>query len=369
MAADLARILAASGMRLSPQGDFVADVASTGGPGSLSTLASPLFLRAAGAVVPKLGVPGRPAGGIDCLAQIPGYRTVLALREVTNILESGGYAHFLATGDWAPLDGRMFLLRQAMDAQNVPTLVIASLLSKKIAVGVRYACLDVRVAPHGNFGTDWSEAARNSRLFIDTAKRLEIEAVPVLTDGIHPYQPYLGRRESLLAMYDYFEGRADIWLDDHFLACLTLALACCPVHHRAKAVDADRTVLRGHFVRNLSEQGAGPEEFEHIAVATRKSHDVELFAEHDGFCHFPVRELRDAMVGWQRERISCDDPFPDPVGLILLKRPGAWVERGALLATARVDAGIREEAVERLRVLVCRPSPKPSAPGLEAING
>ena len=66
VAADLATILAASGERLSVDGAVVADVASTGGPASLSTLLTPLFLRAAGAIVPKLGVPGRPAGSIDC---------------------------------------------------------------------------------------------------------------------------------------------------------------------------------------------------------------------------------------------------------------------------------------------------------------
>ena len=369
MAADLARILAASGRTLTPHSDFVADVASTGGPGSLSTLVSPLFLRVAGAVVPKLGVPGRPAGGIDCLAQIPDYRVTLSVRDVLKILESGGYAHFLATGDLAPLDGRMFRVRQSMNAQAVPTLVTASILSKKIAVGVRYAGLDVRVAPHGNFGADWHEAAKNSQLFIDAARHLDIEAVPVLTNGIHPYQPYLGRRESLLALYEYFEGRANGWLEEHFSTCLTLALVCCPARHRAKAVAADRTVLRGHFDRNLSDQGADPRAFERIAVNARNSHVVDLFADHEGYCFFPMLELRDAMVGWQKERISSDDPFPDPVGLIFMKRPGTWVERGTLLATARIEVGIRDEVEQRLHALVCRPSPKPSAPGLEAING
>ena len=54
---------------------FGADVASTGGPSSLSTILCPLFLRCLGRCVPKLAVSGRPAGGIDVMAQIPGYRT------------------------------------------------------------------------------------------------------------------------------------------------------------------------------------------------------------------------------------------------------------------------------------------------------
>ncbi len=71
VAADLARSVASSGAQISARASFSADVASTGGPTSLSTLICPLFLRAAGAVVPKLGVPGRPAGGIDSSLKFP----------------------------------------------------------------------------------------------------------------------------------------------------------------------------------------------------------------------------------------------------------------------------------------------------------
>lgn len=122
VAASLAQILAGTGGSVAIDHPLIADVASTGGPSSLSTLLAPLFLREGGAIVPKLGVPGRPAGGIDCLAQIPGYHSTLTPEEVEAVLASGGYAHFLAAGEMAPLDGRMFRLRQDCGAQAVPTL-------------------------------------------------------------------------------------------------------------------------------------------------------------------------------------------------------------------------------------------------------
>jgi len=69
--ASLATLLAQSGrIRSSPVHSETADIASTGGPSSLATLLSPLYLRSFGYCVPKLGVAGRPAGGIDVMAQL-----------------------------------------------------------------------------------------------------------------------------------------------------------------------------------------------------------------------------------------------------------------------------------------------------------
>ena len=59
--AHLALAMGQSGVLLSqPKGQPTADLASTGGPTSLSTLLGPLYLRDLGYLVPKLGVPGRP---------------------------------------------------------------------------------------------------------------------------------------------------------------------------------------------------------------------------------------------------------------------------------------------------------------------
>ena len=186
-------------------------------------------------MVPKLGVPGRPAGGIDCLAQIGGYATAFDAEQLRGVLTRAGYAHFLADGRFAPLDARVFKLRQQHGSQEVPTLVAASLLSKKLAVGVQRAGLDVRVSPYGNFGSSWNEARTNARLFIRAAAQHSVQAYPVLTDGRQPYQPCIGRSEALLALASVFDGSASGWLAEHVEQCRALALAVAPEDGRAAA--------------------------------------------------------------------------------------------------------------------------------------
>jgi thymidine phosphorylase len=285
VAVRLARILAASGLSISYDDELCADVASTGGPSSLSTLLCPLFLRSGGVVVPKLGVPGRPAGGIDCLAQIKGYKTTLDAEDVIRVLRSGGYAHFVADGQLAPLDGRLFRIRQSSNAQSVPTLVVASLLSKKLAVGVRRAGLDVRVAPHGNFGESWGVARSNATLFLRAAEQLGIRAFPVLTDGRYPYQPYLGRRECLVALADIFADRCDDWLRTHLDMCRTLATICVVDTSRTAIANAAPGTLLKHFLHNVEDQGGTAAAFNRIVATTRSEHMTTLAATgHVGRC-------------------------------------------------------------------------------------
>lgn len=363
--ARLAEVLAESGTRLKPQGGISADVASTGGPSSLSTLLSPLYLRAWGAVVPKLGVPGRPAGGVDCLAQIPGYSASLDRQRLVSVLDRCGYAHFLADGEVAPLDGRMFRLRQQIGAQDVPALVAASLLSKKLAVGVQNAGLDIRVAPWGNFGRTWEDARANAKLYCDAAHHLGVSPHPVLTDARLPYQPFLGRAESLVALDRIFRGVAEGDLAIHADLCRSLAAAAMSGH---APLAASGQVLRDIFNANLEAQGADPEAFVQLVGTTVSSHRFALCARKGGFYRVSLSAVRDLFVEIQQSRSGLGTPFPDPVGAHLLRRAGEWVDAGDQVASVRADDAAWQEYGEQIARVLANTVLTPVGAGFEGVE-
>ena len=295
------------------------------------------------------------------------------MEDAARVLEMCGYVHFLAQGEAAPLDGRMFRIRQRMGAQAVPELVIASILAKKIAAGVRHAGLDVRVAPHGNFGRTWSTAARNAKLYGKTADLLKIRGVPVLTEGRFPYQPYIGRAESMVALYDIFEGQPSSWLADHCRLCRLLGQACLPAAMRCLIAQTSRQQLRQHFEQNLQAQGADFNAFVDLVKLTKAAHDMRIVASQDGFCVYPLEDLRETMVGWQTTNLNVpslsSSAFPDPVGIVLLERPGDWVMKGTPLATVRAPVSIQEAVRIRLSLLIGKPSSTSFSPSFESIYG
>lgn len=337
--ARLAQVLAGSGATLGAHPDAV-DVASTGGPSSLSTLVVPLQLGASGSVIPKLGVPGRPAGGVDVLATVPGYRVTMSAEEVRYGLMRSPVIH-VAAAEFAPLDAALFARRQETGAQAVTELVIASLLSKKLAMGLCRAALDVRVSAHGNFGATWDSARRNAARFCSVAALVGIDAVCVLTDASVPYQALIGRGEALVALADVLAGRPDDWLESHENDCWKMVAAVRPSAERPSAAQLARV-----FACQLEAHGTSSAAFDDRVDAVRREPTLLVTAPSGGFAVVDLEAMRDAIVAAQTD--AGGSPFPDPVGVRLLTRPDEHVSAGTPLAEVRRSATVGTAAVERI---------------------
>nr|WP_299486247.1 hypothetical protein [uncultured Allomuricauda sp.] len=338
----LAKTIANSGTCLKHKNNLkVADIPSTGGPSSLSTLICPLMLRELGFFVPKLGVPGRPAGGVDVLSQIPGYRIHFSQTELHKCLEKNGYCHFLTNEDFAPLDGQLFHYRKKVDAVNIAPLVIASILSKKVAAGLLITGLDVRVSEKGNFGSTWLSASKNTERFIKVAASLGITAVGLLNSLDSIQQPFIGRGEALVALSNIFEDNADGLLYDHFKRCISMAMELTDTNENPPVDIANR--LKEHFVQNLEAQGGTWLNFINKVQAVEKKHINVISTKKSGFLSIDLYQLRDALVWGQDFYKSPNNLFPDTCGVVFNKKNNDLVFKGEPIATYRCEPEILNE--------------------------
>lgn len=324
--ADLAIGLSRSGKRLCLSG-ATADLVAIGGAGSLSMLWGPAALVASGFSVPKLGVRGDLAGGIDVLAQIPGYRIDFDEREAKGIVEQCGYAHFLPGLHFAPAEGEMFNYRQHSRAAKIPALTIASLLSKLLAAGVARVGLEVQVSADGDFGTGLSEAKANADRFVHVAQRLGLKAICFLIDGSLPPQPYFGRGEALLGLLRLFGSDADPWLERHVRACEAWASVMVGSSCRS------RLAIAHAFAANVIAQGGTIDGLEERATRVAASHASIVEATAQGVVTYDLGKMRDAIATCRQPDV--DAYFDDSVGLILLASPGSVVRAGEPLVSVR----------------------------------
>jgi len=340
--AELTQVLADSGSTLPRPRSHATDVASTGSPGSLTTVLAPLFCAAAGWQVRKITVPGRPAGSVDAFSIIDGYCADIDLGAAEVVLARSRYVQLLAGTRWTPLDARLFARRQTRGAQGVEPLVIASILAKKLAAGLNCFALDVRAAPYGNFGSNRAEASERADRLISVAELVGIRAVCSVSDALSVAQPYIGRGEALLALDLILSGATlDDWLGGHAVACQHLA--------RLATEDASippAQVTLDTLLSHLATQGAAEDAWARTLNRIRGEPAFDIVAPAEGRVAVDMVAVRDAITSAQRA-----SPFTDPVGVVLRQRPGALVERGDILATVRVANG-SAEFLERFRAAI-----------------
>ena len=122
------------------------DKHSTGGVGDKTSLILAPLAAELGLCVPMMSGRGlgHTAGTLDKLEAIGGFRTQLTLGEFRKVLDQVGVAMIGQTEEIAPLDRRLYALRDATATVPSVPLIAASIMSKKLAEGLDGLVLDVK---------------------------------------------------------------------------------------------------------------------------------------------------------------------------------------------------------------------------------
>ena len=149
----------------------VVDKHSTGGVGdTVSLLLAPL-LAACGCYVPMIsgrGV-GHTGGTLDKMESIPGYDIHIPLKKLREVVKSTGMAIIGQSDVLVPADRRFYAVRDTTATIDVLPLIVASILSKKLAEGLDALILDIKVG-NGAFMRNINQAAALADRITQTAE-------------------------------------------------------------------------------------------------------------------------------------------------------------------------------------------------------
>jgi thymidine phosphorylase len=352
----------------------VLDKHSTGGVGDKVSLMLAPILAACGAAVPMISGRGlgHTGGTLDKLDSIPGYASTPATEVIRRVVREAGCAIVGQTADLAPADRRLYAVRDATGTVESIPLIVASILSKKLAEGLDALVMDVKTGS-GAFMAARADAEALARALVDVAAGAGLPTIALLTDMDSVLGTTAGNALEVREALDYLTGAAR----EERLHEVTVALAGAAL--AAGGLAADEGAGREAAQRALDD-GAAAERFAAMVRALGGPGDLlERPGEHLPAASVtrPVPPERPGRVtgmdcravglvvtGLGGNRRREDDAIDPAVGLSAIAPVGAAVgpDRPLAIIHARGDASA-EEAVAALRAAISvgeeAPEPRP----------
>lgn len=318
----------------------VVDKHSTGGVGDKVTLPLSAIVAAAGARVGMMSGRGlgHTGGTLDKLAAIPGFRTDLDLPRVREALKKVGVALFAQTDAIAPADRKLYALRDVTGTVESLGLIVASILSKKLASGTTGIVFDVKTGD-GAFLKTVEESRALGRALVDTSRAAGREASGWITDMSRPLGRAVGNalevEESILVLRNQGPERVReicLLLGSNMLRFAEPKVSEAEARSRLEKV-LDSGKAAETFRRMVEFQGGDPKVVEDVKRLPQPKQKIPAVAPRSGF----VRSIQTERMGFLSIDIGCgrrkrEDTIDFAAGFLVEKTVGDRVEKGEPLA-------------------------------------
>lgn len=371
---DLMRTMQASGasLDLSHLAAGRVDKHSTGGVGDKVSLVLAPLVASQGVVVPMMSGRGlgHTGGTLDKLESIEGFRTRLPLEQARRQLEDLGCALIGQSEEIAPLDRRLYALRDATCTVESIPLIAASIMSKKLAEGLTGLVLDIKRGS-GSFIPELERGLELARLMIDLGAEAGCPVTALVTAMDRPLGRACGNalemEEAIHALHG--DGPPDLMQVTYALGAEMLVLGGAAPNPDVARRKMEVAISRGHaaeaFQRIVAAQGGDPRVVEDPSRLPQAS-EVEIFSARRAgvVSRVEPRAVGRGVIALGGGRTHIDDEIDHSVGFVIRARPGDVVRVGEPLATifARDEAGIAAGMASLAEAFVISDEAEPPLP-------
>ncbi|HDL18482.1 MAG TPA: thymidine phosphorylase [Bacteroidetes bacterium] len=326
-------------LKLDDVDGFKLDKHSTGGVGDKISLILAPVLASLGIYVPMISGRGlaHSGGTLDKLEAIPGLNTRISLHKFREILLSAGFVIAGQTEELVPADRKIYALRDATATIESLPLVVASIMSKKLAEDLDGLVLDVKTGK-GAFFPDKNDALQLAGNLITVGKDFDVNVRALLTNMDQPVGMACGNWVEVVEAVDCLTGNGPQDTMTEVFALATDALQIAGIgwpetDMQAKLQDAiDSGTAMEQFLHYVKMMGGDTRVLEKLSrYALVKP--VVVKAERTGFvAELDARQIGIAAMLAGAGRKNAEDIVDPDAGILLKVKIGDFVRAGEPVA-------------------------------------
>ena len=333
-----------------------ADKHSTGGVGDKVSIPLAPAVAACGVAVPMISGRGlgHTGGTLDKLESIPGpgiglgehFTVRFSLAEFRKLVAEVGVGMIGQTETLVPADRQMYALRDVTATVESIPLIVASIMSKKLAEGAASLVLDVKVGS-GAFMKNIDDARTLAKAMVDAGQRCGRKVTAFLTAMDRPLGTHIGNALEIAESIELLHGRgpADtralvVRLGGEMLRLAGKATTLADGEAQiAASLDDGRALAK--FKQMLAAQGGDPAVGDDPSLLPRAPLIARFSAPRAGF----VQTMDALGIGLAAVRLGAgrnktSDDVDPAVGFVLHAKPGDEVAAGQTI----VEIHARDQA-------------------------
>ena len=320
-------------MDFSHLNSYVADKHSTGGVGDKVSLILGPLMASLGITIPMIAGRslGHTGGTIDKLETIPGFKTDLSIQEFKNCIEKIGLCIMSQTDSICPADKKMYALRDVTNTIDSMPLICGSIMSKKIAEGIRGLVLDIKIG-NGAFMKNLKDGKDLASKLMKVGGAFNVSTDVIFSNMDQPLGRTAGMwcevNESINAMNG--EGAEDLMNVVYNLGTKMLLQAKI-VKSAAEARQIQiENIRNGRALKKFQQMVKN--QYGQIDLGpnvNNPSYLHEVVSEHDGY----VSSFDTTAIGWALVELGCGrkksgDVLDNSAGIEFYAKVGEKIKKG-----------------------------------------
>ncbi|HXG86095.1 MAG TPA: thymidine phosphorylase [Pyrinomonadaceae bacterium] len=322
-----------------------ADKHSTGGVGDKTSLLIAPIVAACGVAVPMISGRGlgHTGGTLDKLESIEGYNVNLSKKEFKQIIKKCGFALVGQTENIVPADKKLYALRDATATVESIPLIVASIMSKKLAEGLDALVLDVKTGS-GAFMQSENDARKLAEALVKTGTAFNVKTEAVISDMNQPLGKYVGNALEVFECLKLLRNEPDTQMLPTLDLSIELAARILVLTEIGDSIETAKSKIQNvlasgealeKFRQNIGLQGGSPKICDAPELLLEKNLvKVKIESPANGYVlEIDATEIGKAISEIGGGRMKIEDRIDYAVGYACEKKLGDKIEEREPLGT------------------------------------